>query len=74
MSGPVLAGTGLVKRFGPATALAGVDLTVPAGASVAIMGPGRVREVDAAALSRGNHPGPGKKGQRRCGHANGCVE
>jgi putative ABC transport system ATP-binding protein len=39
VSGPVLAGTGLVKRFGSTTALAGVELTVPAGASVAIMGP-----------------------------------
>jgi putative ABC transport system ATP-binding protein len=30
---------GLVKRFGPTTALAGVDLDVAAGESVAVMGP-----------------------------------
>jgi putative ABC transport system ATP-binding protein len=35
----VLAGTGLVKRFGPTVALAGVDIAVRAGGSVAIMGP-----------------------------------
>ncbi len=39
MIDPVLIGSGLVKRFGPATALAGVDLSVPRGATVAIMGP-----------------------------------
>ena len=35
----VLAGAGLIKRYGQATALAGVELTVGAGESVAVMGP-----------------------------------
>lgn len=34
-----LAARGLVKEYGPTRALAGVDLTVPAGQSLAIMGP-----------------------------------
>ncbi|PZG38042.1 ABC transporter ATP-binding protein [Spongiactinospora gelatinilytica] len=37
--GVVLEGRALVKRFGPATALAGVGLRVQRGESVAIMGP-----------------------------------
>jgi ABC-type multidrug transport system ATPase subunit len=32
--------TGLVKRFGRVTALAGVDLRVPAGTVVGLLGPG----------------------------------
>jgi putative ABC transport system ATP-binding protein len=35
----VLAGRGLVKRFGPTVALDGVDLAVAGGEAVAIMGP-----------------------------------
>lgn len=35
---PVLVARGLVKRYGPVTALGGVDLTVRAGEAVAIMG------------------------------------
>ena len=35
---PVLIGRGLVKRYGSLTALAGVDLAVEAGESVAVMG------------------------------------
>jgi putative ABC transport system ATP-binding protein len=34
-----LAARGLVREYGPTRALAGVDLTVPAGQSLAIMGP-----------------------------------
>lgn len=37
--GARLSARGLVKRFGPTTALAGVDLDVAAGESVAVMGP-----------------------------------
>ncbi|MDF5752264.1 ABC transporter ATP-binding protein [Spongiactinospora sp. TRM90649] len=37
--GVVLEGRSLVKRFGPAVALAGVDIAVRQGESVAIMGP-----------------------------------
>lgn len=36
---PRLSARGLVKRFGPTTALAGVDLDVAPGESVAVMGP-----------------------------------
>ncbi|MFD5384608.1 ABC transporter ATP-binding protein [Streptomyces sp. NPDC059474] len=36
---PVLAGIGLVKSFGLTRALAGVDVSVPAGQSLAVMGP-----------------------------------
>jgi putative ABC transport system ATP-binding protein len=39
MTEPVLTGTGLVKRFGPTVALAGVDLAVRPGEALAIMGP-----------------------------------
>ncbi|MEV4569011.1 ABC transporter ATP-binding protein [Nonomuraea sp. NPDC049419] len=35
----VLVGRALTKRFGQTTALGGVDITVPAGEAVAIMGP-----------------------------------
>ncbi|MCR2812469.1 ABC transporter ATP-binding protein [Microbacterium sp. zg.Y1090] len=35
---PALAATGLVKRYGPLTALAGVDVTIERGQSVAVMG------------------------------------
>jgi len=35
----VLAGSGLVKKYGPTTALAGVDVAVRSGESLAIMGP-----------------------------------
>ncbi|WP_169166667.1 ABC transporter ATP-binding protein [Cellulomonas taurus] len=38
-AGPRLAARGLMKRFGPTVALAGVDLDVAAGESVAVMGP-----------------------------------
>ncbi|MGN7797449.1 ABC transporter ATP-binding protein [Leifsonia sp. 22587] len=37
-SAPALVATGLVKSYGPSTALAGVDVRVAAGESVAIMG------------------------------------
>ncbi|MCG5216332.1 ABC transporter ATP-binding protein [Streptosporangium soli] len=37
--GMVLHGRGLVKRFGPAVALAGVELAVRQGETIAIMGP-----------------------------------
>ncbi|MEJ7845241.1 MAG: ABC transporter ATP-binding protein [Acidimicrobiales bacterium] len=37
--GPVLAGRGLHRRFGAAVALAGVDLALDEGESVAVMGP-----------------------------------
>ncbi|GGN33021.1 ABC transporter ATP-binding protein [Streptomyces kronopolitis] len=36
---PVLRGTGLTKSFGLTRALAGVDVSVPAGESLAVMGP-----------------------------------
>ncbi len=36
---PRLAARGLVKRFGGTTALAGVDVTIPDGGSLAVMGP-----------------------------------
>ncbi|WP_198392748.1 ABC transporter ATP-binding protein [Brevibacterium yomogidense] len=36
---PALAARGLVKEYGPTRALAGVDLAVPRGQSLAIMGP-----------------------------------
>jgi oleandomycin transport system ATP-binding protein len=36
---PMIRVDGLVKRFGPTTALAGVDLTVPAGQVVGVLGP-----------------------------------
>lgn len=36
---PVLHAQGLVKSYGPTTALAGVDLTIHRGESVAVMGP-----------------------------------
>ncbi|MBO2445825.1 ABC transporter ATP-binding protein [Actinomadura barringtoniae] len=39
MNEAVLAGYGLVKRFGPTVALDGVDLAIAAGEAVAIMGP-----------------------------------
>ena len=39
MTVPVIAARGLEKRFGPATALRGLDLELPAGASLAILGP-----------------------------------
>ncbi|MFC9970077.1 ABC transporter ATP-binding protein [Spirillospora sp. NPDC127200] len=39
MNETVLAGTGLVKRFGPTVALNGVDLAVRRAETVAIMGP-----------------------------------
>lgn len=39
MSGPILVGRGLVRRFGAVEAVAGVDLDVVAGGSVAVMGP-----------------------------------
>ncbi|WP_052460465.1 ABC transporter ATP-binding protein [Microbacterium gorillae] len=35
---PILQATGLVKTYGPTTALAGIDLSVSAGESLAIMG------------------------------------
>ena len=35
---PILTGSALVKTYGPSTALAGVDISVDAGESVAIMG------------------------------------
>ena len=38
MNSPVIEAQSLVKAFGPTTALAGVDLTVRSGESVAIMG------------------------------------
>ncbi|TKR22232.1 ATP-binding cassette domain-containing protein, partial [Cellulomonas hominis] len=37
--GPRLSARGLVKQFGATTALAGVDLDVAPGESVAVMGP-----------------------------------
>lgn len=39
MINPVLAGRGLLKTYGSVCALAGIDLTVHAGESVAVMGP-----------------------------------
>lgn len=36
---PCLDATGLVKTYGPTTALAGVDVSIPAGQAVAVMGP-----------------------------------
>jgi len=36
---PAILATGLVKRYGETTALAGVDITVPAGSVTAILGP-----------------------------------
>ncbi len=39
MGGPVLNARGVVKRYGRATALAGVDLTVGAGEVVGLLGP-----------------------------------
>ncbi|MGI5207723.1 hypothetical protein ACQEU6_39890 [Spirillospora sp. CA-108201] len=39
MSEPVLLGRGLVKRFGTAVALDGVDLAAGRAEAVAIMGP-----------------------------------
>jgi putative ABC transport system ATP-binding protein len=39
MSGPVLRALGLQKRFGDAVALAGVDIDLDPGESVAVMGP-----------------------------------
>ncbi len=36
---PLLVGRGLVKRYGTTTALAGVDVAIGAGESVAVMGP-----------------------------------
>lgn len=38
-SGPVLAATGLVKRYGDTTALGGVSVELHAGTSTAVMGP-----------------------------------
>lgn len=38
MNTPVLSATGLVKRYGDLVALAGVDVTIAAGESVAVMG------------------------------------
>jgi ABC-2 type transport system ATP-binding protein len=38
-SAPAVEVSGLVKRFGPTTAVAGLDLVVPAGAVVALLGP-----------------------------------
>lgn len=35
---PALAASGLIKRYGPLTALAGVDVTIARGESVAVMG------------------------------------
>lgn len=37
-SSPILSGSALVKTYGPSTALAGVDIVIRAGESVAIMG------------------------------------
>jgi daunorubicin resistance ABC transporter ATP-binding subunit len=39
MSAPAVEATGLVKRFGPVSALAGVDLRVPAGGVLGLLGP-----------------------------------
>ena len=36
---PVVSAAGLAKRFGPITALAGVDFEVGLGAVVAVLGP-----------------------------------
>jgi putative ABC transport system ATP-binding protein len=36
---PILAGRGVVKRYGEVTALAGVDITIQAGEVIAIVGP-----------------------------------
>lgn len=38
MNAPVLTATGLIKRYGDLLALAGVDVTISAGESVAVMG------------------------------------
>ena len=46
----LLSATGLVKAFGATPALRGADLTVRAGEIIAVIGPVRVRQVDAAAL------------------------
>ncbi|MCI1963694.1 MAG: ABC transporter ATP-binding protein [Ancrocorticia sp.] len=39
MSGKALAGRALIKDFGAVRALAGIDITIPAGQALAIMGP-----------------------------------
>ncbi len=39
MSVPAIAVRGLEKRFGPAVALAGIDLVVPQGAALGVLGP-----------------------------------
>lgn len=38
MNTPVLSATGLLKRYGDLTALAGVDVEIAAGEAVAVMG------------------------------------
>ena len=43
---------GLVKRFGLAVALDGIDLRIDAGESMALFGPQRRRQDDARALPR----------------------
>jgi ABC-2 type transport system ATP-binding protein len=39
MSSPAIEAYGLVKRYGPKTALGGVDITVPTGTVTAVLGP-----------------------------------
>ena len=60
---------GLAKRFGPVTALAGVDLDVAAGAVVAVLGPNGAGKTDAAAASSRGSRG---RARARCAYAGGA--
>jgi ABC-type phosphate transport system ATPase subunit len=83
MADAAITAEGLVKRFGPVTALDGVDLELPAGAVLGVLGPNGAGQDDLGAdpghLAQAR-PGPGaggrvRRGQaprRRCGGGSAC--